>query len=53
MSYIYCYLPAYFFFSLLGLICQESIEIFKKVLETNVNKAECHRSLGHAYRWVM
>ncbi|KAK2560535.1 Tetratricopeptide repeat protein 13 [Acropora cervicornis] len=29
---------------------QESIEVFKKAINTNINKAECHRSLGHAYR---
>ncbi|XP_020626195.1 tetratricopeptide repeat protein 13-like isoform X2 [Orbicella faveolata] len=29
---------------------KESIEIFKQVLQTNTNQAECHRSLGHAYR---
>ena len=32
---------------------QESIEIFKVVLQTNTNQAECHRSLGHAYRYTM
>ncbi|CAH3134240.1 unnamed protein product [Pocillopora meandrina] len=31
---------------------KESIEIFKVVLQTNANQAECHRSLGHAYREV-
>ncbi|XP_067018198.1 tetratricopeptide repeat protein 13-like isoform X1 [Acropora muricata] len=29
---------------------KESIEVFKKAINTNINKAECHRSLGHAYR---
>ncbi|XP_022785135.1 tetratricopeptide repeat protein 13-like [Stylophora pistillata] len=31
---------------------EESIEIFKVVLQTNTNQAECHRSLGHAYREI-
>lgn len=31
---------------------EESIEIFEEVLQTNTNQAECHRSLGHAYRYV-
>ncbi|XP_068752417.1 tetratricopeptide repeat protein 13-like [Montipora capricornis] len=29
---------------------KESIEIFKNIINTDLNKAECHRSLGHAYR---